>query len=170
MNTFTKAVIAGSFDPVTNGHLWVIEQASKMFSEVDVVIAVNPAKKGMFTLQERLDLLNRSLFIAGVEKCTVSVLREKETVAKYAEYVHASVIVRGMRNTTDFEYERQLNFVNTKIAPGVQTIYLMPPRELIEVSSSFVKGLVGLHGWKSVVESYVPSPVFDKLCIKHATV
>ena len=158
-----RAVYAGSFDPPTNGHLWMIAQASKMFDEVIVAIGINPDKKYTFTTKERIDMLKKSFIYNNVKVDTF----DNEFLVRYAEKVNAQYIIRGIRSQIDFEYEKQMRNVNTEISPKVDTIFLIPPRDLADISSSFVKGLIGPLGWESMIEKYVPPSVASKIFEKN---
>jgi len=151
-------VYAASFDPVTNGHLWVIQQAAKLFDQLIVAIGVNPDKTYTFSLEERLDLLKQTT--SQFENVTV-VSYESQFLVTYARSVDAEYIVRGIRTQTDYEYERGMRYINSDLDDGIVTIFLMPPREIAEISSSFVKGLVGPEGWRDVAKRYVPDPVYQ---------
>lgn len=159
-----RAVYAGSFDPVTNGHLWMIQQASKLFDEVIVAIGINPDKKYAFTLEERIEMLSKSIPHNNVRVDTF----ENDFLVRYAEKINAQYIIRGIRSQIDFEYEKQMRNVNSEISPKVDTIFLIPPRELADVSSSFVKGLVNPDGWEYILRKYVPLGVFEKFAKKYS--
>jgi pantetheine-phosphate adenylyltransferase len=154
------AVYAGSFDPPTNGHLWMIEQGSKTFDKLIVAVGINPDKKYTFTVEERLQMLQKS--VKDSSNINFDEFNNKFLV-NYAQQIGADFILRGIRNTTDFNSEKEMNNVNSDINSNITTIFLMPPRKLCEVSSSLVKGLVGPDGWEKIVCQYVPKPVFDKL-------
>lgn len=150
------AIYAGSFDPVTNGHLWVITQGAKLFDKLVVVLAYNPNKTGHFTVQQR------QAFIQSVTKHLSNVevvLLSDDYVAQAAKKMKATYLLRGIRNATDYEYEKTIERVNTKINPDLQTVYLTPPAELSEISSSMVKSLVGFPGWQSLVGTMVSPTV-----------
>lgn len=173
----TKAVIAGSFDPITLGHLWVIKEGLALFDSIEIVIASNPAKKNLFTASERFDLTFASIFLPEInidperaKKVNVNILEPTEATVAFAQRCGATHIIRGIRNTTDFEYEHQLNLINSRINDRIGTVYLIPPRKLIEVSSSTVKGLVGLIGWEHMVAPYVPHIVLKALSKKQDAV
>lgn len=154
------AVYAGSFDPPTNGHVWMIENASAMFDRVIVAVARNPEKSYTFDLGLREKWLKEvSERFANVEVATL----QNEFLAHYARNRGARFIVRGIRNEDDYQYERAMRYVNADLAPGLTTVFLMPPRELCEVSSSFVKGMVGPSGWEPVVKGYVPGVVYEHM-------
>jgi pantetheine-phosphate adenylyltransferase len=155
-----KAVYAGSFDPPTNGHIWMIEQGSKIFDKLVVSIGVNPGKKYTFSVEERLGMLRESLKdCKNVEFDNYS----NQFLINYAKKIGAEFILRGTRNSDDDKYERSMNNINRKIDPSITTIILPAPAELSETSSSIVKGFVGPNGWEEIVCQYVPQPVFDKL-------
>jgi pantetheine-phosphate adenylyltransferase len=157
----THAVYGGSFDPITNGHVWMIEAALKLFDHVRIAIADNPDKKYTFTLDERIAMVEAKY---GDLEPTVSVSWIGNSfLANYADWVCATHLLRGIRNATDAEYERGMRNINGDIHRRIETVFLMPPRELCEVSSSMVKGLVGPDGWEKVVERYVPSATLEAL-------
>lgn len=159
-----KAVYAGSFDPITNGHLWVLEQAAMLFDEVVVAIGENPDKRYTFSLAERLEALKAS--VAGMANVQVDSF-ENQYLVNYACSVGASYILRGIRNAGDYQYERGMRNVNSDLQPEVTTVFLMPPREIAEVSSSLVRGLIGPAGWQDVIKNYVPEPVYQLILSKH---
>jgi pantetheine-phosphate adenylyltransferase len=159
-----KAVYAGSFDPITLGHLWVIQQAAPLFEQLIIAIGVNPDKKTTFAIQDRLRFISEAT--AGIANCHIESFENKYLV-DYANQVGARYIVRGIRNESDFTYERAMRHVNSDLRPEVLTVFLMPPREIAELSSSMVKGMVGPDGWESVVERCVPSCVFHALKKHH---
>ncbi|MDR3426765.1 MULTISPECIES: pantetheine-phosphate adenylyltransferase [Silvimonas] len=155
-----RGVYAGSFDPVTNGHLWMIEHGVRLFDEMIVAIGENPDKRYTFSVEERLAMLREStqhLPNLRVERF------ENRFLVDYARDLNADYIIRGIREAADYEFERKMRYVNADLAPHIDTIFLMPPREIAEVSSTMVKGLVGPEGWEGVVGQYVPEPVFKRL-------
>ena len=154
-----KAVYAASFDPVTNGHLWVIEQAAQLFDHLTIAIGINPEKAYTFSLEERLALLAETT--SQFENVTIANY-ENQFLVNYARNIDANHIIRGIRTQTDYEFERRMRYINSDLDESITTIFLMPPREIAEISSSFVKGLIGPTGWKDVVNRYVPEPVFQK--------
>jgi len=157
-----KAVYAGSFDPITNGHLWMIEQAIELFDEVVVAIGENPDKKYTFSIENRLAVLSRSLEDVKVMTADVCVTNfTNELLVNYARSMGAQYILRGIRNAEDYEFERGMRHINNDLQPGITTVFLMPPREIAEVSSSLVKGLIGPKGWQNVIKRYVPGAVYE---------
>lgn len=161
-----KAVYAGSFDPITNGHLWMIEQGARMFDELVVAIGVNPDKKYTFTLEERVRVLQDA--VRGLERVTVDQF-ENQFLANYARDIGAEFILRGIRDSRDFEFERGMRHVNQDLQPGLATVFLMPPRAISEVSSSLVKGLIGPRGWREIVRGYVPPAVYELILTRYGS-
>ena len=160
-----KAIYAGSFDPPTNGHCWMIRMASELFREVVVAIGVNPDKRYAYSLDDRLTLLRA----CAKDLSNVSVTSfENQFLVNYARSIGAGYILRGIRNERDYSYEREMRYVNSDLAPDIITVFLMPPREFAEVSSSFVRGLIGPIGWEEVVQRFVPEPVYAFFLKRHA--
>ena len=155
-----KAVYAGSFDPITMGHLWVIQQAAPLFDQLIVAIGVNSAKKAYFSVEERLKFIREST--SHIPNCRSDSF-ENKYVVDYASHIGAGYIIRGIRNESDFTYERAMRHINSDLRPEVLTLFLMPPREISELSSSMVKGMVGPEGWESIVKRSVPACVFEAL-------
>ena len=154
-----RAVYAGSFDPITNGHLWMVEHGSRVFDELVVAIGVNPDKKYLFSFDERMQMLRDAVRPFGNVRVASF---EHLFLVHYAKQVGAQFILRGIRNEADYGYERGMRYINAEFDSGVLTVFLMPPREYAEISSSFVKGLVGPDGWQTVVGKYVPEGVYGK--------
>ena len=159
-----RAVYAGSFDPVTNGHLWIIRKAVELFDEVVVAIGVNPDKHCSFSVEERLEMLKA--VTQEFSNLRVEVF-ENQFLVNYAQSAGANYIIRGIRTASDYEYERTMRYINTDLHPDITTIFLLPPREYAEVSSTMVKGLVGPQGWEQVIRQYLPEPVCLKLVQMH---
>jgi len=159
-----KAVYAGSFDPVTNGHLWIIAQASRLFDKLVVAIGENVDKQCTISVEDRFALLLE----VTKNYPNIEITRFKnEYLVHYARRIKANYIVRGIRNSTDYEYERSMRYINSDLCNDVDTIFLMPPRDYVEISSSMVKGLVGSVGWEAIVQTYVPEAVFLKMQLLH---
>ena len=158
-------MIAGSFDPITNGHAWLIEQALTVVDELHIVVGHNPAKKYMFTPREREGMV-RAVALetkgASVKRIKVKFLGDKLLINAAADN-GCNFLIRGIRNNEDFAYESQMLLINRKIQPGIETVFFIPPRELTEVSSSTVKSLIGFDGWHNVVSTYVNPKVMAVL-------
>lgn len=160
------AVYAGSFDPPTKGHLWMIEQGMDMFDRLIVAIGDNPSKRYSFSVDERLDLLRAST--TASDRLTITHFDNRYLV-DYARKMNAKYVLRGIRSPHDYEYERVMRHINADMAPEITTVFLMPPRDIAEVSSNMVKSLVGPRGWEETVRRYIPAPVFETLSSRVAT-
>ena len=167
-NPLKVAVYAGSFDPITNGHAWVIEQAARMFDLVIVAVGHNPAKKYTFDVEQRLGMVDD--FLSALQsnpefrdKVAIGSIRHDQYLVHYAREEQAQYLIRGVRGIADFEYEYTMRQINADLAPEITTVFLTPPRELAEVSSSMVKGLVGPENWEQIVSKMVPANVFKAL-------
>lgn len=135
-----KAIYPGTFDPVTNGHSDLITRASKLFTEVLVGVAASPSKKPMFTLEQR---------VAMIEKVTadlpnVKVVGFSGLLVDFAKSHNANVLIRGLRAVSDFEYEFQLANMNRRLSPDLESVFLTPSEENSFISSTLVKE-VALH-------------------------
>lgn len=159
-----KAIYAGSFDPPTNGHLWMIKEGCQMFDKLVVAVGVNPDKEYTFSVEERLAMIKD--LVADCPNVEVNQVDE-EFLVNYAQKLGADYIVRGIRNSVDFNFEQAMNNINRDINSEITTVVLMPPRDLCEVSSSLVKSLVGPDGWEEVVKKYVPESVFEEIKKKY---
>ena len=159
-----KAVYAGSFDPVTNGHLWMIERGVLLFDELVVAVGGNPNKTVTFSLEERMEMLKGS--VHHLSHVIIESFVDQFLV-HYAHSVGAQYILRGMRNERDYEFEREMRHINSDLQPDIITIFLIPPRKMSEVSSSLVKGFIGTRGWKTVVRQYVPEAALRFLTLKY---
>ncbi len=154
-----RAIYPGSFDPVTNGHLDVIDRARKLFDEVIVAVAYNDQKHPLFSLQERLGLLKGALgTIRNVEIAPLDGLLVDFAVAR-----KATAVIRGLRAISDFEFEFQMALMNRKLEATVETIFLMPKEEYTYLSSRIVKEIARLGG---DVTDFVPSRVAKALAKK----
>jgi len=158
-----KGVYAGSFDPPTNGHLWMIERGSRLFDSLIVAIGTNPEKKYTFSIDERNEMLKE--LTETYTNITVDTF-ENQFLVNYAKSIGAHYILRGIRTENDYEYERTMRHINNDLNSEIETLFLMPPREIAEVSSSIVKQLVGPDGWEEVIKRYVPEPTYRKFLEK----
>src|SRR5437667_6147010 len=154
-----RAVYPGSFDPVTNGHLDVIERARKLFDEVIVAVAHNDEKQALFSLEERLELLKTS--IGNIDN--VRIAQFDGLLVEFAAAQRARAVVRGLRAVSDFEFEFQMALMNRKLNSDVETIFLMPKEEYTYLSSRLVKEIARLGG---DVSSFVPACVVNALSRK----
>lgn len=149
----TKAIYAGSLDPPTLGHVWVIKQALNMFDKVYVAIGVNAEKCSTFSVEDRMQMIKNAFPDEG----RIEVISfQSEFLVNICRQRGIGVSIRGIRNVKDFEYEKQVQDINERINGKVQTVYLVPPNDLAGLSSSMVKGLVGIAEWQFVVRDMVP--------------
>jgi pantetheine-phosphate adenylyltransferase len=155
-----KAVYAGSFDPLTVGHLWMIEEGVRLFGRLTVAVGMNPAKRPTFSLEHRLEMLRASTnHLRGIQIASFG----NQYLIDYAKEIRATHILRGVRSPGDYDYERVMRNINGDLDASITTVFLMPPRDIAEVSSSMVRGLIGPKGWKTVVRKYVPAQVYSRL-------
>lgn len=165
----------GSFDPITNGHLWVIEQALKLFDHVVIVIGTNPSKKPMFSEMERVRMIYELDWV-DPSRVAVATLDKGFLVDFAADYVkemgegYEAHLIRGIRNPQDFTYEIDMMHVNQNINNTVNTVFVSPPPTLGSVSSSNVKALLQVQWhrwdgtqWDDLVRKYVPETVIAHL-------
>ncbi|MCS7264708.1 MAG: pantetheine-phosphate adenylyltransferase [Armatimonadetes bacterium] len=151
-----RAVYPGTFDPVTNGHLDVIERAAKIFDELIVAVTTNPAKTPWFSLEERVEMLKEccnhlpNVTVEAFDGLLVNFVRQKE----------AKVIIKGLRAVTDFDYEFQMAAINRKLAPEIETLFLMTSLPYAYLSSSAVKEVASLNG---CLKELVPNNVAERL-------
>lgn len=153
------AIIPGSFDPITNGHMDIIERSSRIFDEVIVAILVNPDKKYLFTREERIDMIEQSILeLDNVNNVKVDSF--SGLLVNYAKKVNSNIIVRGLRAVSDFEYEMQLTAMNKTLDESIETFYMMTNNKYSFISSSIVKGV---SGFGANLTKLVPNYVAEKL-------
>jgi pantetheine-phosphate adenylyltransferase len=146
------ALFPGSFDPFTNGHLDLVRRAARLFDRVVVAVAHNPAKTGLFTPEERVELIRRSTrALRGV-----TTMRFGGLMVDCAREVGAQAIIRGLRAVSDFEFEFQMALMNRRLSPSLEITFLMPSQEYTYLNSTLVKE-VARHGGR--VRGLVPAPV-----------
>lgn len=146
---FRRAIYPGSFDPVTNGHLDVLERASRLFDEVIVAVASNELKHPLFSTQERVALLQQAVASFG----NVKVSHFDGLLVEFALQKEATAVVRGLRAVSDFEFEFQMALMNRKLQGTIETIFMMPKEEYTYISSRIVKEIGRLGG---CVDGFVP--------------
>lgn len=150
------AVYPGTFDPLTNGHVDIVKRALILFDEVIVAVAANPDKRPFLAYEKRIDLARqtfstyKNVKIEGFDTLLTDFIRTKNT----------TIVIRGLRAVSDFEYEFMLAGMNRKLMPNIETIYLMPSDEYMFVSSSFVREVAKLKG---DVRPFVPTAVLRAL-------
>jgi pantetheine-phosphate adenylyltransferase len=150
------AIYPGTFDPITNGHIDVIERAAQLFAKVIVVVAVNTKKVCLFTEDERLAMAQESL--SHLKNVEVEIYQG--LLVEYAHQKKASALVRGIRAISDFEYEFQIALMNRKLQPEITTIFLMPHEKYTYLNSSIIRELAR---YSQDVSEFVPPVVAEKL-------
>lgn len=151
MNT---AIYPGSFDPVTNGHLNIIQRAAKSFDKLIVCVMVNADKRPMFTAQERVELLRR----VTADIPNVEIAHSDRLLADFARERNCGVIVKGLRAMSDFEREFQMALINRKLNPGLDTMFLTAEHQFMYLSSSIVKEM-GHYG--ADLREFLPEQIID---------
>jgi pantetheine-phosphate adenylyltransferase len=156
------AIYPGSFDPITNGHLDIVQRAAKLFDRVIVAVAQNDSKGPLFSTEERLDLVRQC--IKGVPNATADSFND--LLVNYVERSGGQAIIRGLRAVSDFEFEFQLALMNRKLNGRVETIFMMPKETYTFLSSRIVKEIARLGG---EIGYFVPAPVQAALRTKLAS-
>jgi len=157
-----RALYPGSFDPITLGHLDVIQRGTQVFDEIIVAVAHNDSKQGLFSTEERLEMIRQVL---GSKK-GVTVIQLDGLLADYARHEGIKVILRGLRAVSDFEFEFQMALANRRLFPQLETLYMTPKEEYSFISSRIVKEIARLGG---DVSQFVPTAVSARLKAKFAT-
>lgn len=154
-----RAVYPGSFDPITNGHLDIIKRSSKVFDEVIVAVLVNPEKKGLFTIQERVDL------IKSVVSDLPNIRVESFTglLTNFMKKNDCKVIIKGLRAVSDFEYEFQMALMNNKLDPDIETLFMMTNAKYSFLSSSSVRQVAMFGG---CIKELVPDKIIPDVIKK----
>lgn len=156
-----RVIYPGTFDPITNGHLDLIERASLLFDEVIVGVAFSPSKRPLFELEERVALVKE--VTAGLGNVTV--VGFSGLLVDFAKSYQANVLIRGLRAVSDFEYEFQLANMNRRLMPELESVFLTPAEENSFISSTLVKE-VAIHGGD--ISQFVPSAVAEAIARKLA--
>jgi pantetheine-phosphate adenylyltransferase len=151
-----SAVYPGTFDPITNGHLDLIKRTLRVFDRVIVAVAENPAKKPLFSIDERVELVREvTKAFVGVE-----VVPFDNLLTKFCEEQSIHVVIRGLRAVSDFEYELQMNQMNRKLNEKIETVFMMPGEEFTYVSSKLIKEVASFGG---EISCLVPEEVAEVL-------
>lgn len=155
-----RAIYPGSFDPVTNGHLDIIERGCKLFDEIIIAILVNPDKRPLFTTEERREILTEVVGDIKQGTCRLLVEDFQGLLVQYALQRQADAIVRGIRAISDYEYELQMALMNRRLEPRIETVFMMPAEAYSYVSSRLVKEVFQLGG---VIDGLVPTAVAERM-------
>jgi pantetheine-phosphate adenylyltransferase len=158
-----RAIYPGSFDPVTNGHLDIIQRGCTLFDEIIVAILVNPEKTAFFSVEERSEILAEVLKTIDRGDCRVTVDSFEGLLVEYAAQHNAHAIVRGIRAISDYEYELQMALMNRRLQPRLETVFMMPAEEYSYVSSRLVKEVFQLG---ARIEGLVPPLVEERMRAK----
>lgn len=153
------AIYPGTFDPITNGHLDIINRANCLFDKIIVAVAANPSKKPRYSLNERVEFVQNSISIMK----NVEVLPFDTLLVDFAHQRGAQVIIRGLRAVSDFEYELQMGYTNSSLDSTIETVYLMPTLQNAFISSSIVRSLLDYNG---KIDHLVPKQVCKMICQK----
>lgn len=155
----TTAIYPGSFDPITNGHIDVLQRASKLFDHVIIAVLVNPSKTPFLSIDDRMNLIRKSI----TDLKNVEVASFNGLTVEYALQKKAKVLIRGLRAISDFEHEMQMAQINKTLCPEVETIFLVPRVENNFLSSSLVKEIGLLNGDISQIVPEAVNNYFNKL-------
>ena len=159
-----RAIYPGSFDPVTNGHLDIIERGAKLFDEIIIAVLVNPEKSGaLFTVEERREMLEEALAQVECSGCRLRVDSFRGLLMRYAVEQQADAVVRGIRAISDYEYELQMALMNRRQEPGIETVFMLAAESYSYVSSRLVKEVYSLGG---TIEGLVPASVEERMRLK----
>lgn len=140
--SITRAIYPGSFDPITRGHIDLVERASRLFDEVVVAVADSKSKRTLFTLEERVELIQKT-----TEHLTdVSVEGFSGLLIDFARQMNTNIVIRGLRAVSDFEYEFQLSWMNRQLEPDIETLFFAPAENYAFVSASLVKEIAQFGG------------------------
>lgn len=151
-----KAIFAGSFDPITNGHLDIIERSSKLFDELQIGVLYNPNKKGLFNFEERVNLIESSTSHLD----NIKVVSFEGLLVDYCKYNGIDTLVRGVRSGADIEYELQMAHMNRELNPDIETIILPTTTKYSFISSSLIKEVLAFD---ADIKNLVPKVVLEEL-------
>ncbi len=154
------AIYPGTFDPITNGHLDVVERASELFDEVIIALARNSQKSPLFRESERLELIQASIAECFPQRANIRADAFQGLLVEYAVSRNATAVVRGLRALSDFEYEFQMALMNRKLAPQITTVFLMPHEEYTYLNSTIIRELAR---YGKDVSDFVPKVVAQAL-------
>jgi len=152
----TRAIYPGTFDPLTNGHLNIIERSAKIFDEIVVAIGDNPDKNPLFSVRERATMIKK----ATSHLSNITIVKFNSLLVELSSELNSNIIIRGIRTATDFEYESQMTYANNSLKKELETIYLMPSLEYSFISSSLVRTLLKFDG---KIDHLVPKAILEDI-------
>jgi len=158
-----RAIYPGSFDPVTNGHLDIIQRGCKLFDEIIIAVLINPEKTPFFSVEERCDILRAVVKEIDRGDCVLTVESFAGLLVQYAAERNANAIVRGIRAISDYEYELQMALMNRRLQPKLETVFMMPAEAYSYVSSRLVKEVYQLG---ASINGLVPALVEERMRTK----
>ena len=156
MNKNRIAIYPGTFDPLTLGHLDIIERSANMFDKIIVAIGENPSKTPLFSIEERIDMIEK----ATAHLKNIEVIKFHSLLVDLSTELDANIIIRGIRSSTDFEYEQQMGYANVSLKKEIETIYLMPKLEYSFISSSVVRAILKFGG---EIDHLVPKSILNEI-------
>ncbi len=157
------AIYPGTFDPITLGHIDIIERSAKLFDEIIVTLAINPSKKPLFDVHERMEMIQEAI----KDYPNVRVEKFDGLVVDFAKKVQARVIIRGLRAITDFEYEFQMALMNRQLSDDITTVFLMPHEKFTYLNSTIIKNVANFGGdIEKFVTKFVERKLIEKLSKK----
>jgi pantetheine-phosphate adenylyltransferase len=161
-----KALFAGSFDPLTNGHIYMVKQGIAIFDHLDWVIAENPLKKNWFSSEVResiiKEVLKTEFTLKESQKISVQVLRH-DFLADFAKKQNIGYSLRGIRNVREYEEEKLMQRINQDINPDLETVFFFPPAFLEHYSSQTVKSIFGHENWENILVKFCPPATIEVL-------
>ncbi|CAA6798848.1 MAG: Phosphopantetheine adenylyltransferase (EC [uncultured Sulfurovum sp.] len=159
MSTKTRAIYPGTFDPLTKGHLDLIERSSKMFDEIVIAIGDNPDKNPLFNVIERAGMIKK----ATIHLPNITIVKFNSLLVDLATELNSNIIIRGIRTVADFDYESQMTYANNSLKKDLETVYLMPTLEYSYISSSVVRAILKFDG---DIAHLVPSTILEDVNAK----
>ncbi len=156
MSKKRRAIYPGTFDPLTIGHLDIIERSANIFDKIIVAIGDNPDKTPLFSIEERISMIEK----ATVHLKNIEVIKFHSLLVDLSTKLDAHIIIRGIRSSTDFEYEQQMGYANVSLKKEIETIYLMPKLEYSFISSSVVRAILKFGG---EIDHLVPKSILNEI-------
>ncbi len=156
MNKNRRAIYPGTFDPLTIGHLDIIERSANMFDEIIVAIGENQSKNPLFSIEKRINMIAKATSHIN----NIKVIKFHSLLVELSTELDANIIIRGIRSSTDFEYEQQMGYANVSLKKELETIYLMPKLEYSFISSSVVRAILKFGG---EVDHLVPNSILKEI-------